>query len=464
AFSVWQGFQVKWRRSPAVRLAPKIAPSSRRITKTTQRQAPASLVTEMARDTSHERGNGSGEAHHLVAADYGVDGVGGGRGGAAGAIRRRRNEAAAGAAAAVAEASSSRDEGGGGEDRSGRSARRPAPPARRCASRVLSAVMAMFMLVCAAMSVSFLITGNVTFGYHDSLPNWRRFLPVRPRRGFPREMGAPFAALVLTSSYVRRSDPHPSQIFALTLTLPSGVVYDVTSGRSHYGPKGGYRHFAGRDAARAFVTGCFETHRTHDLRGFTAEQLKVSRSRGVDVLLRKFEQIFPRRESYSSANRPRLADTRAVLVIFVVGCHVRPRHTRKENNAISAATAAPCRARSFEVGRGEALESISATRTSHPPIRKRAKNSVSFKACGAVLFRVVGARHGRLRRKKTEQPPFPLIVKFGLDSVALSNFSRTTIAKKVREATMRGMGIPPKTTGARLQVEFGEQVPVSEDD
>lgn len=32
---------------------------------------------------------------------------------------------------------------------------------------------------------------------------------------------------------------------------------------------------AGRDAARAFATGCFATHRTHDVRGLSQRELKV---------------------------------------------------------------------------------------------------------------------------------------------------------------------------------------------
>jgi hypothetical protein len=35
---------------------------------------------------------------------------------------------------------------------------------------------------------------------------------------------------------------------------------------------------AGRDASRSFVTGCFQTHLTHDLRGLTDDQLKVRKS------------------------------------------------------------------------------------------------------------------------------------------------------------------------------------------
>ncbi|XP_041376842.1 neuferricin-like [Gigantopelta aegis] len=36
-----------------------------------------------------------------------------------------------------------------------------------------------------------------------------------------------------------------------------GRVYDVTRGRKHYGPDGGYHGFAGQDGTRAFVTGDF---------------------------------------------------------------------------------------------------------------------------------------------------------------------------------------------------------------
>ncbi|KAI6105399.1 cytochrome b5-like heme/steroid binding domain-containing protein [Pisolithus sp. B1] len=56
-----------------------------------------------------------------------------------------------------------------------------------------------------------------------------------------------------------------------------GDVYDVSSNRRTYGPGGPYRHMAGVDAARSFATGCFATHRTHDLRGLSEEQLQSVR-------------------------------------------------------------------------------------------------------------------------------------------------------------------------------------------
>ena len=47
----------------------------------------------------------------------------------------------------------------------------------------------------------------------------------------------------------------------------NSTVFDVTAGKHTYGPGGSYEVFAGRDASRAFVTGCFLEDRTGDLRG-----------------------------------------------------------------------------------------------------------------------------------------------------------------------------------------------------
>ena len=53
----------------------------------------------------------------------------------------------------------------------------------------------------------------------------------------------------------------------------NGTIFDVTAGKHTYGPGGSYEVFAGRDATRAFVTGCFLEDRTGDIRG--AEQIYV---------------------------------------------------------------------------------------------------------------------------------------------------------------------------------------------
>lgn len=47
----------------------------------------------------------------------------------------------------------------------------------------------------------------------------------------------------------------------------NGTIYDVSAGRHVYGPGGSYSFFAGRDATRAFITGCFQEDLTPDTRG-----------------------------------------------------------------------------------------------------------------------------------------------------------------------------------------------------
>lgn len=53
-----------------------------------------------------------------------------------------------------------------------------------------------------------------------------------------------------------------------------GEVFDVSSGRQHYGKDGGYSFFAGRDGTRAFVTGEFnEEGLTDDVVGLSSPQI-----------------------------------------------------------------------------------------------------------------------------------------------------------------------------------------------
>ncbi|XP_059661892.1 membrane-associated progesterone-binding protein 4 [Cornus florida] len=54
-----------------------------------------------------------------------------------------------------------------------------------------------------------------------------------------------------------------------------GSVFDVTKGKAHYGPGGGYSHFAGRDASRAFVSGNFTGDGlTDSLHGLSSPEVK----------------------------------------------------------------------------------------------------------------------------------------------------------------------------------------------
>lgn len=47
----------------------------------------------------------------------------------------------------------------------------------------------------------------------------------------------------------------------------NGTIYDVSAGSRIYGPGGSYNIFAGVDASRGFVTGCFADDRNGDMRG-----------------------------------------------------------------------------------------------------------------------------------------------------------------------------------------------------
>lgn len=47
----------------------------------------------------------------------------------------------------------------------------------------------------------------------------------------------------------------------------NGSIFDVSASRHTYGPGGSYHVFAGKDAARGFITGCFAEDSNPDLRG-----------------------------------------------------------------------------------------------------------------------------------------------------------------------------------------------------
>lgn len=72
-------------------------------------------------------------------------------------------------------------------------------------------------------------------------------------------------SLVLTESELsiyNGSDPSLPIYLAL-----NSSVYDVSASPHFYGPGGSYHFFSGRDATRAFITGCFDEDLNGDLRG-----------------------------------------------------------------------------------------------------------------------------------------------------------------------------------------------------
>ncbi|KAI8983574.1 cytochrome b5-like heme/steroid binding domain-containing protein [Pilobolus umbonatus] len=116
---------------------------------------------------------------------------------------------------------------------------------------------------------SYLITETWTWGYRGKWTNMNTYIPRKERIFTDAEL-----------SLYDGSDPSLPIYLAI-----DGDVYDVSEGAGWYGKGGSYSHFSGKDAARAYVTGCFQDHLTHDLRGLTTDQLK-----GIDHWKKFYEK------------------------------------------------------------------------------------------------------------------------------------------------------------------------------
>ncbi|SAL99239.1 hypothetical protein [Absidia glauca] len=123
---------------------------------------------------------------------------------------------------------------------------------------VKTGIIALGWVVAFFFLGSYLLTESWTWGYRGKWTNLHTYLPAKQ--------------LVFTEKELLQYDgSNPNLPIYLAV---DGDVFDVTKGRGWYGFGGSYGHFSGKDAARAYVTGCFEDHLTHDLRGLSAAQLK----------------------------------------------------------------------------------------------------------------------------------------------------------------------------------------------
>ncbi|KAL1957469.1 hypothetical protein VTO42DRAFT_5932 [Malbranchea cinnamomea] len=120
---------------------------------------------------------------------------------------------------------------------------------------VLDIFRLIFLLIVASCALSYFVTGeSFIWGYKRP---W--FTKAPELKAYLR------GPLRLTPSQLARydgSDPNLPIYVAI-----NGTIYDVSRSPHMYGPGGGYSFFAGRDATRAFVTGCFREDLTDDLRG-----------------------------------------------------------------------------------------------------------------------------------------------------------------------------------------------------
>ncbi|KAI9721804.1 MAG: hypothetical protein M1812_002139 [Candelaria pacifica] len=122
---------------------------------------------------------------------------------------------------------------------------------------VLRVLGGIFLL---SSALSWFITNDSIFwGYR---PVW-----TRPAVGIPAN-GTPITqkgSIHLTDAELTRYNGTDSSL-PIYLAI-NGTIFDVSASPTFYGPGGSYHFFAGRDATRAYVTGCFAEDITPDTRG-----------------------------------------------------------------------------------------------------------------------------------------------------------------------------------------------------
>ncbi|EAW07203.1 putative heme/steroid binding domain protein [Aspergillus clavatus NRRL 1] len=119
---------------------------------------------------------------------------------------------------------------------------------------ILDIIRVLVTLVVASCGLSYYMTGeSVLWGYRPWFTRWP--LLVRYIQG-------PLALTPAQLALYNGTDASLPIYLAV-----NGTIFDVSANPHVYGPGGGYSFFAGRDATRAFVTGCFQEDLTHDLTG-----------------------------------------------------------------------------------------------------------------------------------------------------------------------------------------------------
>ncbi|KXX79942.1 Membrane-associated progesterone-binding protein 4 [Madurella mycetomatis] len=119
---------------------------------------------------------------------------------------------------------------------------------------IFRVVTFLFLVSCG---LSYLISGGETFFWGMSDPP--KYMKLD---WWKRQFRAPIYLTASELAAYDGTDPTKPIYLAINWT-----IYDVSSNPRTYGPGGSYHYFAGCDAARAYVTGCFAEDRTPDMRG-----------------------------------------------------------------------------------------------------------------------------------------------------------------------------------------------------
>ena len=120
---------------------------------------------------------------------------------------------------------------------------------------VIDILRIVFTLIAAALAGSYYLTSGESFTYGYK-PPFTSLAEIKQYFQGP---------LQLTPAQLAQYDgKDPTKPIYMAI---NGTIYDVSASPQMYGPGGGYSVFSGRDATRAFITGCFAEDRTHDMRG-----------------------------------------------------------------------------------------------------------------------------------------------------------------------------------------------------
>ncbi|PGG95802.1 hypothetical protein AJ79_09862 [Helicocarpus griseus UAMH5409] len=119
---------------------------------------------------------------------------------------------------------------------------------------ILDIFRIIFLLLLSSSALSYYVTtDSFIWGYKPWFTRW----PV-----VKSYLLGPLSLTPAQLSLYNGTDPSLPIYLAINST-----IYDVSANPRIYGAGGSYNHFAGVDATRAYVTGCFQEDRTPDLRG-----------------------------------------------------------------------------------------------------------------------------------------------------------------------------------------------------
>ncbi|KAF5097078.1 hypothetical protein D0Z03_001482 [Geotrichum reessii] len=131
---------------------------------------------------------------------------------------------------------------------------------------LLSIVKSLVGLIALNLMLSYFVTGTIFWGSESKFmnPRYLKYIASDPFGHGTRVFTMDELANYSGHNYDLNNRNSGEQHIYLSF---NGTVYDVTENPGSYGPLGGYVFFTGTDATRAFVTGCFKSDLTHDLRG-----------------------------------------------------------------------------------------------------------------------------------------------------------------------------------------------------